>query len=139
MKWYIEKIEYLKNVSPIISVCGDDCAVCPRYLAETEQELHETAVFWQKAGWRDNMVSNDEIKCTGCGCRSSCSFMLLPCTKEHGVTKCNECQNFECEKVKRTYESSKEKMCQCKKACESKEEFDMLVRAFYEKEKNMKK
>lgn len=139
MKWYIEKIQHLKNVSPIISICGDDCAVCPRFVAETAEELHETAIFWQKAGWRDYVVSNDEIKCTGCGCRSSCSFMLLPCTKEHGVTKCSECQHFECEKVKLAYESSKKKMGQCEKACDSKEEFNMLIRAFYEKEKNMKK
>lgn len=139
MKWYIERIEYLKNVTPIISVCGDDCAVCPRYLAETEEELHETAVFWYKAGWRDRIVSNAEIKCIGCGCRPSCSFMLLPCTKEHGVEKCSQCQEFECEKVKRAYELSDEKKRRCEKACGSAEEFDMLVRAFYKKEKNIRK
>lgn len=139
MKWYIEKLEYLKSVTPIISVCGDDCAVCPRFLAQTEEELHETAIFWHKAGWRDRVVSNEEIKCTGCGCRPSCSFMLLHCTKEHKVTKYRDCRHFECDKVRHTYQASAEKRAQCEQACESPQEFEMLVRAFYEKEKNMRR
>lgn len=138
MKWYIEKLEQLRDVEPIISVCGDDCAVCPRFLAETEEELHETAVFWYKVGWRNRVVSNDEIKCTGCGCRSVCSFMLLPCTKEHGVKMCRECDEFVCEKVRKVLVSSEEKRKICEKFCESPEEFQMFVRAFYEKEKNLK-
>ena len=36
MKWYLDKYEELKKVTPIISVCGDDCAVCPRFLAKTD-------------------------------------------------------------------------------------------------------
>lgn len=138
MKWYIEKLEQIRCAEPIISVCGDDCAVCPRFLAETDEELHETAVFWHKIGWRDRVVGNDEIKCTGCGCRSVCSFMLLPCTKEHGVKMCRECDEFVCEKVRKVLASSEEKRKMCEKLCESPEEFQMLVRAFYEKEKNLK-
>lgn len=56
MKWYMDRIPELEKAVPIISVCGDDCAVCPRYLAQTEEELHETAIFWNKAGWRDRRV-----------------------------------------------------------------------------------
>jgi len=138
LKWYIDRFEELKNTKPVYSVCGDDCAVCPRYLAKTDEELHATAEFWYRAGWRDHVVSNDEIRCTGCGCRATCSFMLLPCTKEHGVSWCKECNAFECEKVKETFERSEAKKEQCRKACESEEEFQMFVRAFYEKEKNMR-
>ena len=137
MKWYINRLAELENAAPIISVCGDDCAVCPRYLAQTEEELHETAVFWYQAGWRDRVVSNEEIRCTGCGCRPTCSLMLLPCTWEHHVSACRECDQFECEKVQKTYARSEEKKRQCQQACESPEEFRMLCRAFYEKEKNM--
>ena len=50
MKWYTDKLKALERVEPIISVCGDDCAVCPRFLARTEEELHETALFWVHAG-----------------------------------------------------------------------------------------
>lgn len=139
MKWYIEKLDELKNAVPIYSVCGDDCAVCPRFLAKTDEELKATAQFWYKAGWRDHVVSNEEIKCTGCGSNPHCSFKLLPCTKEHGVERCCQCPQFECDKVQNAYKLSEEKKAQCKRACESEEEFQMLVRAFYEKEINMKK
>lgn len=138
MKWYADKTEPLQGISPIISVCGDDCAVCPRYLAQTEEELHETAVFWYKAGWRDHVVSNEEIKCTGCGSRRECSFKLLTCTKEHGVGKCSECPDFQCEKVKSIFVSMEKSMSKCRMACDSEVEFNMLVRAFFEKEKNMR-
>ena len=137
MKWYINKLAELENVAPIISVCGDDCAVCPRYLAQTEDELRETAIFWYKAGWRDRVVSNEEIRCTGCGCRPTCSFMLLPCVKEHGVEKCSGCGEYPCGKIHATLASSKSKKQQCRAACESDEEFAMFVRAFYEKEKHL--
>ena len=137
MKWYLDRLEELKNAEKIISVCGDDCAVCPRYIARTDEELHETAEFWYRAGWRDHVVSNDEIRCTGCGCRPTCSFMVLPCTKEHQVSRCKECGEFECERVKDMYRRSYDKMQQCRDACENEEEFQMFVRAFYEKEKNL--
>ena len=81
MKWYTDKFDELKNAKPIISLCGDDCAVCPRYLAKTDDELHQTAVFWKKAGWRDRVVSNEEISCTGCGSKGVCAFGLIDCVK----------------------------------------------------------
>ncbi len=137
MQWYIDKLDAIKDNIPIYSVCGDDCAVCPRFLARTEEELRQTAEFWYKTGWRDHVVTNEEIRCTGCGCRPECSFMLLPCTKEHNVHKCKECANFKCEKIDSMLERSAKKMEQCRKACDTEEEFQMLVRAFYEKEKNL--
>jgi len=138
MQWYIDRLEELKNATPIISVCGDDCAVCPRFLAETEEELHETAVLWHKIGWRDHIVSNSEIKCTGCGCRSTCTFMILPCQKEKGVTECNKCSEYECEKIKQMLVGSDKKEEECKNHCGNEEMFAMLKRAFYEKRKNLR-
>lgn len=138
MKWYADRLEALEGAEPIISVCGDDCSVCPRFLARSEEELHETAVFWHRAGWRDRVIGNDEIRCTGCGCRPVCSFMLLPCTRDHGVSACRDCPEFECEKVRDCFARSEVKKRQCEKACESPEEFRMLCRAFYEKERNMR-
>ena len=138
MKWYIDRLEELEHVAPILSVCGDDCAVCPRRLAQTEEELYETAVFWHRAGWRDHVVSNDEIKCTGCGCRPTCSFRLLPCVRSHGVSACWACPEFECEKIREMLALSDEKRRQCERACESPEVFRMLSRAFYEKERNIR-
>lgn len=63
MKWYSDRLDELENAAPVLSVCGDDCAVCPRYLARTEDELRETAVFWYKAGWRDRVLPPEEMRC----------------------------------------------------------------------------
>ena len=138
MKWYIDRLGELERATPVYSACGDDCAVCPRFLARTEEELRETAEFWRRAGWRDRVVGSDEIRCAGCGSRPACAFMLLPCMRGRGVSACRECPEFECDKVRTAYARSEEKRRQCERACESPEEFRMLCRAFYEKEKNMR-
>lgn len=137
MKWYQARLEELAKAEPVYSVCGDDCAVCPRYVARSEEELRETAEFWYRAGWRDRVVTDGEIRCTGCGSRPTCSFMLLPCVREHGVEKCSACGEYPCGKIRQTLVSSAAKMKQCRAACETEAEFAMLVRAFYEKEKNI--
>ena len=118
MKWYTERLAEIEKAEPIYSVCGDDCAVCPRFLARTGEELHETAVFWAEAGWRDHVVSDDEIRCGGCGTRGTCSFMLLPCVRAHGVSACAECPEHLCEKVAGMLRRSGEKKEQCRAACE---------------------
>ena len=137
MKWYIEKLEELKKAVPVYSVCGDDCAVCPRHVAETEEELHETALFWHRIGWRDRVLSNEEIKCSGCGSHEKCSFMILPCTKEKGVEKCEDCKNFCCDKIHDVLSRSSIKEEEARALCKSEDEFQMLKRAFWNKEKNL--
>lgn len=133
MQWYKNRIPELEKAPPVISVCGDDCGVCPRYLAGTEKELHETAVFWHKAGWRDHVVSNEEIRCTGCGCRPTCSFMMLPCTREHGVSACRECASFACEKVWDMYVRSEEKSGSAKKHANPRRNFACCAAHFMKK------
>ena len=137
MKWYRERLKELAQAEPVYSVCGDDCAVCPRHLARTEDELRETAEFWMKAGWRDHIVSNSEIRCSGCGSRGTCSFMLIPCLREHRVSACRECPEYPCEKIAEMLSRSAEKEKQCRAACENEAEFGMLQRAFYHKEHNL--
>ena len=49
----------------IIAACGNDCAACPRYTAspyeKTGDELTHTAQLWMKIGYRDHVVSSEEI------------------------------------------------------------------------------
>ncbi len=49
-----------------ITLCGDNCIYCPRYNAKTDDELFEAAELWYRIGWRDRLVSKEEIKCDGC-------------------------------------------------------------------------
>ena len=137
MQWYIDRLDELANTSPILSVCGDDCAVCPRYLAQTEDELQQTAIFWHRVGWRDHVVSNDEIRCAGCGTRGSCAFMLMPCLREKGLARCTDCGEHPCGKIAQMLVCSAEKEAQCRAACGEERFFAMMKRAFYEKEKNL--
>lgn len=137
MKWYRDRLDEIAQRSPVYSCCGDDCAVCPRYLAETEDELRQTAEFWYQVGWRDHVVTGDEIRCRGCGTRGSCSFMILPCMKEHGVTACNQCRQYPCEKISDMLRRSAVKAEECRACCKDDAQWRMLKRAFYEKEKNL--
>ena len=137
MQWYIDRLSELAQAAPILSVCGDDCAVCPRFLAKTEEELHQTAVFWHKAGWRDHVVTNEEIRCAGCGTRGSCAFMLMPCLREKGLDRCTDCGEHPCGKIASMLVRSAQKEAQCRAACGDERFFAMMKRAFYEKEKNL--
>ena len=137
MQWYIDHLEELAQAAPILSVCGDDCAVCPRYLAKTEEELHQTAIFWHRAGWRDHVVTNEEIRCAGCGTRDSCAFMLMPCLREKGLDRCTDCGEHPCGKIASMLVRSAQKEAQCHAACGEERFFAMMKRAFYEKEKNL--
>ena len=137
MEWYKERINEISEKSPIYSCCGDDCAVCPRYNAKTEDELKQTAQFWYEIWWRDHIVSNDEICCKGCKTSKNCTFMILPCMNEHAVSKCRECIEYPCEKIEDMLRRSKITEKECRKHCTGEDEWQMLKRAFFEKEKNL--
>ncbi len=53
-----------------VSSCGNDCPACPRYAVpryrETEEELRHAAELWMRIGYRDHIVTKEEIACTGC-------------------------------------------------------------------------
>lgn len=138
MKWYRERLNEMAAYDPVLSCCGDDCAVCPRRLASTDEELRQTAEFWYEVGWRNRVVTNDEIRCVGCGTRQRCAFMILPCMREHDVNVCKECTKYPCERIGDMLRSSAIKAEECRAHCEDDEEWRMLKRAFYEKEKNLK-
>lgn len=121
-----------------ITLCGDNCNFCPRYNAKTEANLQKVAELWYRVGWRDCVVSNEEIKCTGCLSHKKCTYELEECTKNHNVEKCNQCDNFPCDKINVMLSRSKEYKNICKEICSS-EEYQMLEKAFFEKEENLKK
>lgn len=128
-------IEYWQGSK--ISLCGDNCLECPRYNAKNEEELRAVAELWYKVGWRDCVVSNEEIACHGCSSHKQCTYQLVECVKVHGVTKCNQCNEFPCMKIENVLERSAEYKRKCKELC-SEQEYIILEKAFFEKEKNLK-
>lgn len=121
-----------------ITLCGDDCLQCPRYLAKNEEELSKVAELWFRVGWRDSVISNDEIMCTGCSSHKQCTYQLVDCIKTNKVEKCNQCKKFLCEKITDMLKRSDEYKEKCKAVC-TQEEYHMLEAAFFNKENNLKK
>lgn len=119
-----------------ITLCGDNCIECPRYNAHSEEELEAVAELWYRVGWRDTVVSNEEIRCTGCSSHKQCAYQLVECTKEHNVQKCNQCGEFPCEKLQDMLERSAKYQERCRMVC-SEEEYAVLEKAFFEKERNL--
>ncbi len=125
-------------IKEIITLCGDNCIECPRYIANSEEELRNVAELWYRVGWRDCIVSNEEIRCDGCSSHKQCTYHLVECTEEHNVDKCNQCAEFPCGKISSMLERSKEYQRRCKDVC-TDAEYDMLEKAFFNKEKNLRK
>lgn len=119
-----------------ITLCGDNCIYCPRYNARTDDELKRVAELWYKVGWRDRVVSNDEIKCTGCSSHKQCTYQLVECTKEHNVERCSQCTDFPCGKIDDMLRRSEAYRRKCKNIC-TDDEYTALEKAFFNKENNL--
>ena len=124
----------------IIAACGNDCAVCPRYVTspyeKTGVELKHTAELWMKIGYRDHVVSNEEISCTGCKVENWCRYKVIACTQKKGIENCGKCAEYPCDNLKDCFEVTASFGPSCKSVCTT-EEYEMLSRAFFEKEKNL--
>ena len=125
----------------ILAACGNDCAACSRYtkppFEKTPEELHNTAVLWQKIGYRDRVVSNEEISCTGCSVENWCRYNIVKCVSGKNLENCGQCENYPCETIRECFKVTKNFEPACRAVC-SDEEFDVMKRAFFEKEENLK-
>ena len=125
----------------IIAACGNDCAACPRYTVppyeKTDEELRHTAELWMKIGYRDHVVSNAEIACSGCRPGNMCRYRVIGCCEEKGIKTCAECADFPCETMKDCFRVTGSFIPRCREVC-SEAEFDRLRTAFFEKEQNLK-
>lgn len=119
-----------------ITLCGDNCLECPRYLAKSEEELQKVAELWHRVGWRDKVVSNEEIRCDGCSSHKQCTYKLVECVKENHVEKCNQCRKFPCEKIESMLKRSDVYKARCKELC-TEVEYQMLEASFFNKEENL--
>lgn len=124
----------------IIAACGNDCSVCPRYVKEpytkTAAELTHTAELWYKIGYRDHVVTNEEISCTGCKEDNWCRYKVFKCVNEKGIENCGQCREYPCENIKECFEVTKSFEPFCKQVC-TEDEYKNMCKAFFEKEKNL--
>ena len=136
---FMTKEDWLKS-KRIIAACGNDCSVCPRYnkppYVKADDELRHTAELWMKIGYRDHVVTNEEIACYGCKPENWCRYKVVKCTMEHGVDNCGKCPEYPCENIRECFEVTRSFEPMCKKMC-TEEEYEIMRKAFFEKEKNL--
>lgn len=121
-----------------ITLCGDDCLQCPRYLAQTDEELDHVRELWYRIGMSDRLLTREEIRCTGCTSHKTCTYQLVDCTQKHGVEKCNQCHMFPCEKIETMLRRSDTYKKICRERC-TEEEYTAIAGAFFHKVENLKK
>ncbi len=124
----------------IIAACGNNCAACPRYtehpFEKTDDKLRHTAELWMKIGYRDHIVTNEEIACNGCKIENWCRYRVIKCCVERGIETCAECGEYPCDNMKECFEVTKSFEPACRRVC-TDEEYAQLKKAFFEKEKNL--
>ena len=124
----------------IIAACGNDCAACPRYnvhpYEKTETELHHTAELWMKIGYRNRIVSNEEIACTGCTPENWCRYRVVTCCAEKGIQICSACGLYPCDRMQECFAVTLSFKSKCRECC-TEAEYAQLKRAFFEKKQNL--
>ena len=88
-----------------LSYCGDDCNLCPRYIAAQSnsiEKLKEVAALWKKAGWRESIVPPEEMACNGCRTVKWCRYDdIRKCAKEKRIDNCGLCRDYPCKKIEK--------------------------------------
>ena len=120
----------------IISACGNNCSICPRHMPKTGEELHKTSKLWHKIGYRDKVVSNEEIQCAGCSAGNWCRYKIVDCVAEKQIENCGQCAGYPCGKIKEAFAKTAQFEPNCKAYCTG-EEYAVMRRAFFEKSKNL--
>ena len=115
--------------------------MCPRYVLhpyeKQEEELHHTAELWAKIGYRDHVVTNEEIACSGCKPENWCRYHVVKCCEDKGIRTCAECDAYPCENMKECFQVTRSFEPACRRVC-TDDEFGRLKRAFFEKEENLR-
>ena len=122
-----------------LAMCGDDCDLCPRYLATRsgdERELKRIAEIWQRAGWRTGDVQPREMTCTGCSPQNQCIYSIAQCAAEKGIESCGVCAEYPCPKISEAFAKTDLSAQKCKTLFPA-ELYDQLRRAFFLKKAHL--
>jgi len=123
-----------------LGFCGDDCSACPRYIATqsgSRERLKEVAEMWWRAGWRDTIVSPDEMVCGGCASVKWCRYdEIRKCAREKRIGNCGQCYDYPCAKITKVFEQTESYAETCKERV-SKEDYECFHKAFFSKRERL--
>jgi hypothetical protein len=123
-----------------IAACGNDCLSCPRYSAapfeKAEEDLRYTARLWQKIGYRDTIVSAEEIRCAGCSPQNPCRYHVAACCAQRSIPACGVCGSYPCETIRAYFSVTESFEPGCREVCTAGE-YEKIRRAFFEKKQNL--
>jgi len=105
---------------------------------KSDEELRHTAELWMKIGYRDHLVTNEEIFCMGCKPKNWCRYHVVKCCQDRGIKTCADCQEYLCDNMKECFQVTKSFESKCREVC-TDEEYLQLKTAFFEKEYNLRK
>lgn len=126
------------NIQKIAS-CGNDCFVCPRYIASQSGDvikLKEVAELWNRLGWRDIVVSPEEIMCYGCSSSNFCRYGIQRCASEKKINNCGNCIDYPCDLTIRSFEQTQKYSDFIMGKC-TEEEYQCFKMAFFSKKENL--
>ncbi len=123
-----------------LTFCGNDCNACPRFIATQSgdaERLKEVAAMWGKAGWRNEILSPEEMVCHGCVSVKWCRYdNIRKCAREKGIDNCGICQDYPCKKIEKVFEQTESYAKECEKNF-SKGDYGHLHEAFFSKRKKL--
>lgn len=124
----------------LIGFCGDNCGLCPRYIATKSGDIHNLEKVWDlwvRVGWRDKDTSPEEVACSGCTSVISCRYdNVRICAKNKGITNCGECIDYPCQEIIKVFEKTESYERKCKEVC-SPSEYERLYKAFFLKKQTL--
>jgi len=131
--------EMIKDMT-FIGFCGDNCVLCPRYIATKSGDIHDLEKvrdLWVRVGWRDEVTNPEEVACGGCASVISCRYdNVRICAKGKGITNCGECTDYPCQEIIKVFEKTKSYERKCKEVC-SPSEYQRLNKAFFLKKQTL--
>lgn len=123
-----------------IGYCGDDCELCPRYIATKSGDrgkLEKAAVLWQNVGLTDKLATPEEMICHGCASLEKCHYNdIRNCAKDKMIDNCGECIEYPCEKINAVFEKTDAYARQCKETCTASD-YHRLNEAFFLKKRRL--
>jgi len=123
----------------LISFCGNDCSSCPRYLgtqANDTEMLQQLAELWFRVGFRDKILSANEMQCNGCTKDSSCRYKINDCKHRGDKKNCGECDFYPCDKISIAFEKANIYRISCKSKCTDNELF-IMEKTFFNKQNTL--